>query len=116
MAFDVQVHEADEFQALIEGMSGLDRSGSGPVAGREAFEQHCQECHSRSTGHDLEGPNLARLPERAWLGAGTLSNTPENLREWIAGHQTLKPGNRMPDHGALDEDTVEALARYLEGQ
>ena len=116
MAFDVQVHQADEFEALIETMSGLDRSASGPAAGREVFEQQCLECHSRSTARDHEGPNLARLPERHWLGAGTVSNTAANLREWIAGHQTLKPGNRMPDHGGMDEETIEALARYLEAQ
>ncbi len=116
MAFDVQVHPSDDFHDLLRAMSGLDRRDTGPAAGREAFEQHCMECHSRATDHDFEGPNLARLAERPWLGAGTISNTPENLREWIAGHQTLKPGNRMPDHGALNEDTVEALARYLEGE
>ena len=116
MAFDVQVHQADEFRALLAAMNGLDRSGSGPTAGREAFEQQCLECHSRSTDRDHEGPNLARLPERRWLGAGTVSNSPENLREWIAGHQRLKPGNRMPDHSDLGEETVEALAGYLEAQ
>ena len=116
MAFDVQVHQVEDFQALIETMSGLDRSGVGPTAGREAFEQQCLECHSRSTDRDFEGPNLARLPERPWLGAGTVSNTPGNLRHWIVGHQALKPGNRMPDHSDMDEGTIEALARYLEAQ
>ncbi len=116
MAFDVQVHAVDDFHDLIADMGGLDRSNAGPTAGREAFEQHCMECHSRYTARDHEGPNLARLPERRWLGAGTVSNTSGNLREWIAGHQALKPGNRMPDHSALDDDTVEALARYLEEQ
>lgn len=117
MAFDVQVHPVDEFQALIGTMSGLDRSASGPTEGHQAFVRHCVECHSRQTGHDQDGgPNLARLPERPWLGAGTVSNTPENLRHWIVGHQALKPGNRMPDHSDLDDDTIEALARYLEAQ
>jgi cytochrome c oxidase subunit II len=116
MAFDVQVHEVEDFEALVASLQGLDRTMAGPERGHELFERHCIECHSRSTHQDHAGPNLARLPERPWLGAGTLENTPENLRRWIADHQALKPGNHMPDHGDLDEDSVEALARYLEAQ
>jgi len=114
MAFEVHVHEPADFEAFITGLEALDRYDAGDQAGRVAFQTHCAACHSLSTAYDLEGPNLATLPDRISLGAGTVTNTRENLRRWIPDHQQLKPGNLMPDHADLDEHTVEALARLLE--
>lgn len=116
MAFDVQVHEAADFDAWLAGLAGLDRSGAGDRRGRQAFERHCALCHSVSTAEDRVGPNLANLPDRRWLGAGTLVNDADGLRRWIKRHQEIKPGNLMPSHAHLDDETVEAVARYLEAR
>ncbi|MFU8830943.1 MAG: cytochrome c oxidase subunit II [Wenzhouxiangella sp.] len=114
MAFEVHVHEPADFDVFIDGLAGLTRYEAGEPAGRAAFQTHCADCHSLSTAYDLVGPNLATLPRRSALGAGTLPNTPESLRRWISHHQQIKPGNLMPDHAELDEKTVEVLAQLLE--
>ncbi len=116
MGFHVEVHEEPDFEDFVEHMTGLDRTEAGPESGRQAFETHCATCHSRTTYVDGTGPNLASLAERPYLGAGTLQHTEQALRLWIGRHQQIKPGNHMPDHGDLDEETVEALARYLEAR
>lgn len=113
MAFEVEVHEAADFRAYLDGLAtaGGQRTES---AGRTEFQQHCADCHSLDPREQLTGPGLANLADRQWLGAGVLRNTDKGLRQWIAEHRTLKPGNQMPDHSALDAETVEALARFLE--
>lgn len=116
MAFDVQVHEAADFDAWLAGLAGLDRGAAGELRGRQAFEHHCAVCHSVNTAEDRLGPNLANLPHRSWLGAGSLVNDGPGLRQWIRHHQEVKPGNLMPPHDHLDTETIEAIARYLEAR
>lgn len=123
MALLLIAHAPD---ALDDRLARLAESGPGPAAGETAgetaggaaFERHCAACHSldaRGRGA-LPGPNLADLPLREALGAGTLANEPGALRRWLGEHQRLKPGNRMPDFSALDGETLDALADYLEGR
>lgn len=116
MAFHVEVHEEEAFDEFLLQLASLDRTGAGDGAGQAIFEQQCAVCHSRTTAEDREGPNLTTLSTRPWLGAGTIENTDEGLRMWIPRHQEIKPGNLMPDHGDLDDEEVEALARYLEAE
>lgn len=113
MAFEVEVHETADFRAFLDNLAaaGPEQTQS---SGQTAFRQHCAECHSLDPHEQRSGPGLATLPERQWLGAGALRNSSEGLRQWIAEHRSLKPGNRMPDHSALDAETIEALARFLE--
>ncbi len=114
MGFEVHVHESEDFEAFRAALARQDRTLAGTPQQRQAFAEHCAQCHSTSPREDRLGPNLARLSERGWLGAGTLRNDADNLRRWLATHQTLKPDNRMPDHASLDADVLEALARFLE--
>jgi cytochrome c oxidase subunit II len=114
MAFEVHVHEPEDFDAFRATLARQDRTRSGAPEEREAFDRHCAQCHSTSPREDGVGPNLARVSERGWLGAGAARNDRDNLRRWIASHQTLKPGSRTPDHSNLDAEVVDALARYLE--
>jgi cytochrome c oxidase subunit 2 len=46
------------------------------------------------------------------LGAGTLPNTRDHLRQWVTNSQVVKPGNRMPPV-TLDDASVDALLTYL---
>lgn len=110
--------EAHEKDRLKERLSALreDRPGPEGLAGEEAFNASCAECHSLRGNENspLPGPNLADLSYRRTLGTGVLPNTPDALRTWIEQHQKLKPGNRMPDHTHLESPTLQAIARYLE--
>jgi cytochrome c oxidase subunit II len=114
MAFEVHVHEPEDFERYLEALAHQDRTHVGTAEDRQVFAVYCAICHSTTPQVDRFGPNLARISERGWLGAGAVMNDADNLRRWIALHQALKPGNRMPDHSNLDAEDVEALARYLE--
>ncbi|MGH8912407.1 MAG: cytochrome c oxidase subunit II [Acidimicrobiia bacterium] len=86
------------------------------LRGQEVFErQECGECHTiRGTLADgRTGPDLTHLASRLTLAAGTLANTPENLREWVADPQEFKEGVEMPSFQLSDSD-MEALIAYLE--
>ncbi|GAB4246360.1 MAG: cytochrome c oxidase subunit II [Thermoleophilia bacterium] len=85
--------------------------------GREEFvAAGCGGCHTiRGTeAAGRLGPDLTHLAGRETLAAYTLTNTTENLREWIADPQEVKPGNLMPDLD-LEPERLEAIVTYLEG-
>jgi len=88
----------------------------GQEPGRADFEEHCAACHSLDprARAAVAAPNLADLPQRAMLGAGTLVNEEGALLQWLAHHRSLKPGNRMPSHAHLEQDRLRAIADYLE--
>ena len=74
----------------------------------------CSQCHAiRGTlAGATFGPDLTHIGSRASIGAGTLPNTPENLKRWVRNSQDVKPGNKMPPHDLNDAD-LQALVDYL---
>lgn len=71
------------------------------------------------TSAETDGPNLTLLGCRATIGAGVLSNTPANLKKWLEDPGAVKPGNFMASvikKGTLNEDQINTLVTYLEGQ
>jgi cytochrome c oxidase subunit II len=116
MALFAEAHDEDGLEAQL---AALAAAGREPFAdddpGAIAFADNCAICHSvdpqiREPGI---GPNLAGLAERPWLGAGTLPNGEEGLREWLHRHHELKPGNRMPPQLHLGTETLDAIATWL---
>jgi cytochrome c oxidase subunit 2 len=109
MAFFVVAEPRARFEAWLarEGRS---------VDGSDAFmSAGCGNCHAiRGTDATATfGPDLTHVASRSTLAAGTLANTPANLRRWIRNPQHIKPGNKMPTLG-LDNAQVDELASYLE--
>jgi cytochrome c oxidase subunit 2 len=93
--------------------------------GREVFARRgCFGCHTidnYAEGYEIgnpDYPNLTNFGLRNTVGAAVLENTPENLANWIADPQGVKPGNFMPDLFAEDdpqaEEDLKALVAYLE--
>ncbi|TML15050.1 MAG: cytochrome c oxidase subunit II [Actinobacteria bacterium] len=85
-------------------------------AGLSAFVgSGCSGCHAISGAPQQSrfGPDLSHFGLRQTIGAGTLTNTPEQLADWIRDPQRIKPGNKMPKLG-LPEPEIQALVRYLE--
>ena len=74
----------------------------------------CAMCHAIG-GTDAaarHGPDLTHLAGRATLAAGTLDNTPDNLKQWIRNPQRFKPGANMPASNLSDEE-LDAIVAYL---
>jgi cytochrome c oxidase subunit 2 len=83
--------------------------------GRKAFEaQSCVSCHrvagTRALG--TYGPDLTHLMSRQTLVTGMVTNTPENLRQWITAPGKVKPGCLMPAFGLSDRDR-DLIVDYL---
>jgi cytochrome c oxidase subunit 2 len=76
-------------------------------SGRTVFlGQSCVNCH-RVAGTPAQGayaPDLTHLMSRQTLATGIAANTPENLRQWVADPQKIKPGCLMPAFGLSDRD------------
>ena len=75
----------------------------------------CSGCHAISGAPEQSrfGPDLSHFGDRETIGAGSLTNTPEHLADWIRDPQRIKPGNKMPNLG-LPEPEIQPLVRYLE--
>ena len=109
MAFFVVAEPRPRFDAWLAGQQrGADGSDAFMSVG-------CGGCHTiRGTDATATfGPDLTHVASRSTLAAGTLENTPANLRRWIRDPQHVKPGNKMPTLG-LDDAQVDEIARYLE--
>jgi cytochrome c oxidase subunit 2 len=93
-------------------------NGGDAARGAQVFQQlTCASCHAiagTQAGAQV-GPNLTHLGSRETIGAGVLTNTPENLATWLRDPQAVKPQNHMPNL-QLSEDDIRALVVYLESQ
>ena len=89
------------------------------LRGRALFYQEgCASCHavagvSRPAFAGTPGPDLSDLAGRETLGALTVPNERETLREWVRDPHQFKPGVRMPPN-PMDEEALDALVTYLE--
>lgn len=75
----------------------------------------CAGCHTvRGTqAAGTKGPDLTDVAGRHTLAAGTLENTPENLKKWITDPQRYKPGTLMPRVPLSDDDRTRIVAYLL---
>ena len=115
MRLHVEAVPPDDFEAWLEARRRPPPRVEGHDPAREAFGEHCAGCHrvgglAEGTG----GPDLSDIGSRATLGAGVLAVEEGAIARWLAEHQALKPGNRMPAHDHLDAETLEALGAWLE--
>jgi cytochrome c oxidase subunit II len=75
----------------------------------------CMNCHTiqGTAAAARVGPDLTHLTTRATIGAGVLTNTPENLTRWLSNPQKYKPGSLMPNM-KLTDSQVKSIVAYLE--
>ena len=119
MRFYLVVESAAEFSTWVQHQRepAGEPTTEAAMRGKELFlSQACVGCHTiRGTvAAGVLGPDLTHVAGRLSLGAGTLENTPENLRRWLRDPQDAKPGNLMPAPGVTPEQ-LDDLAAYLEG-
>ena len=118
MAFHVFAKTPKEFAAWVaeKQQSRPDPDAEVFQRGHQVFMRHgCAACHSiRGTEAVARAaPNLTHVGSRRMLGAATLMNTPENLRDWLADPNRFKPGVLMPPTKDISEEETEALVDYL---
>jgi len=117
MAFVVVAEPMDAFQQWLQRQRqpAAEPTGDEERHGRDVFLQStCVTCHTiRGTDAGARvGPELTHVGSRQTIAAGTLPNSIEHLRMWIANPPSIKPGTRMPPHGLSPED-FEAVVSYL---
>lgn len=123
MALHVSVEEAGRFDAWLKNQAQPARTPENALQqrGRALFtERRCSACHTirgvaeQTAGGAALGPDLTHVGSRLYLGAGTLRNDGDAMRDWIADVQRIKHGARMPAFHDLDDDSLHALSAYLE--
>ncbi|WP_028231977.1 cytochrome c oxidase subunit II [Paraburkholderia mimosarum] len=116
MAFDVVAQPRAEFDAWRAAQL---RQAAVPVddavqAGQKIFMDRCAGCHTvrGSDAAGMHAPDLTHVGSRERLAAGTLTNTPEHLLDWIRHAQQIKPDSLMPSFTLKAQDAA-ALSAYL---
>lgn len=118
MRIRVVVETQEDFYEWQKQELVVPRTPSSGLAGKGAqlFQSKaCMNCHSiRGTPATARiGPDLTHLNRRQTIGAGVLTNTPENLTKWLYDPQKYKQGSLMPNM-KLTDDEVNAIVAYLE--
>ena len=107
--------EFNEWQEQELVIPSTPRSGIA-AKGAELFRtKACMNCHTivGTPAAARIGPNLTHLNNRQTIGAGVLTNSPENLTKWLVNPQKYKQGALMPNMKLTDSE-VNAIVAYLE--
>ncbi len=117
MAFDVVVESPEDFERWRQQQLASAPAPSDPKAqqGLGVFMgSACNMCHAitGTPAFAQIAPDLTHVASRRMLAAGTLANTPENMRRWLRNPHDPKPGNHMPAV-QLDAEQMDALVAYL---
>jgi len=112
MAFPVVIHDGDGFARWLRR-----EAASATAEAPEFVENGCGGCHVVRGVSEMGsvGPDLTHFGSRRTIGAGTLPNTPGNLRRWLADAPAVKPGVHMPPFAALGDADLDALVAFLGG-
>ncbi len=90
-------------------------TGGDVEAGRTAVKTYgCDACHTIPGVADARGPvgpPLTQIANRIYI-AGVLTNTPDNLVEWIQNPARVDPRSAMPNLG-VDQTAARDIAAYL---
>jgi cytochrome c oxidase subunit II len=115
MLLRVNVDSEEDFDRWLENESKPAVEDAAARSAKDVFlAQSCVNCH-RVRGTAAGGtyaPDLTHVMSRQTLAAGTLPNTPENLKRWVDDPQKIKPSCLMPAFGLSPTERHEIL-RYL---
>jgi len=107
-------------QHQLEAAAQLPASGDAAKGAALFRQMTCGNCHTIAgisaaslVGQSLVGPDLTHIASRRTLAAGRFQNTPENLANWLADPQAIKPGCHMPNFQFTDAQVYQ-LTAYLE--
>lgn len=91
-------------------------AGGDARSGLIAIERHgCTSCHVipgvRTAEDAWVGPPLTKFARRSYV-AGVVTNTQENLQQWLLDPQSVDPLTAMPDVGLTEVEALDVVA-YL---
>jgi cytochrome c oxidase subunit 2 len=119
MLLRVYVQSQADFDAWVKAQQKPEQADVAGNAlateGRTVFLHNaCINCHtvSGTVANGRFGPDLTHLASRDTIAAGSVPNTPPNLRQWIADPNVMKPGSLMPSMHLNDHD-LDAITAYL---
>jgi cytochrome c oxidase subunit 2 len=119
MLLRVYAQSPEDFGAWIDQQrrpARQDFSDNPAAAEGQAVFMHnaCINCHTiaGTVANGRFGPDLTHLATRDTIASGPIQNTPENLRQWIADPNSMKPGSLMPSMHLNDHD-LDAITAYL---
>lgn len=116
MLIRVVVHSPDDFVRWTKEQQQSASIETTAAEGRKSFfANSCVNCHTvRGTSAQGKfGPDLTHLMTRETLGAGAVTNTPNNLRLWVRDPQKFKGGCLMPNMQLTDQE-VDQITAYLQ--
>lgn len=118
MDFKVQAVSKEEFDQWVTDMKAAEVAPQTELAqaGEELFTARaCIGCHAIGDQGGQSAPNLTNFGERSMI-AGILDHNEQNLRDWLADPESIKPGNLMTDtYPELTKEELDALVEYLMG-
>lgn len=84
----------------------------------EVFNKNCMGCHAIDNVGGRPGPNLNGVGNRDKVAgikdADTEQQFRENMKQWIANPQSIKPGNKMPAfQDRMTTEEIDAVVDYL---
>jgi cytochrome c oxidase subunit 2 len=119
MLLRVYAQSPEDFAAWVKQQqrpSGADLSRNAAAAEGQRVFMHsaCINCHTvtGTVANGRFGPDLTHLASRDTIASGPVENTPENLRQWIADPNSMKPGVLMPSMHLNDHD-LDVITAYL---
>jgi cytochrome c oxidase subunit 2 len=119
MLLRVYAQSPEDFAAWIkqqqrpaeQNLSGVPAAAEGQTV---FMHSACINCHTvaGTVATGRFGPDLTHLASRDTIASGPVQNTPENLRQWIADPNSMKPGVLMPSMHLNDHD-LDVITAYL---
>ncbi len=119
MIFFVIAQQPADFQRWLarrQSGAGTAPESDDAAQGQRIFQREtCAGCHTvaGTSANGKVGPDLTGFGQRRTIGAGTVPNDAQHLRQWVQDSQTIKPGNLMPP-SHLSNDDLRRLVAYLE--
>lgn len=126
LPFEVNAQEAAKLAAFLRSEPGVSAPATpapAPAQGAAGASpavtlmqaKGCGACHiipGVPGAAGMIGPSLEGLMGRDTIAAGTIPNTPENMRKWLKDPPAMKPGTLMLNLALTDQE-IDTLIEFL---
>jgi cytochrome c oxidase subunit 2 len=115
MLLRVYVDSKADFDNWVHDQQQDSAADPSVAAGRALFvAKGCFACHTVRGVMAIGriGPDLTHIASRETIGAGSVRNTPENMRQWIRDPGAFKPGSLMLPQDLTDSE-LDQIVAYL---